>query len=356
MNKDNEVAYFESNPAIPGTYKVVKTLGKLPHGYNGITSWLLSRQAAKHREHIKELMRQCGCDTIEGYIRVLHCAGINDTFWVKDVDESITWSAVSLYTNEFDDTITRLAFEGAGLYGMQFSSTTPEFSIEGAYSKCCTRRNGQLHLIKRGSTGSVNAGLEPYGEVFTSPLYETIVGRSVKYSLTKYHNRIASDCALFTTEKYGYAPFGRITMADSPDTMLDYYDSIGCAEMFMDMVVADAVCFNQDRHGGNHGVLFDNDTLEVLTMAPVFDHNLALLPYAMESDFKDINTYIGNTGPRIGESWVGLARAFLRSETRIKLIKLKGYEIPWDGDEKFSKERARLMSKLINKQIDAILA
>lgn len=122
------------------------------------------------------------------------------------------------------------------------------------------------------------------------------------------------------------------------------------------MLVADAVCFNSDRHAGNHGILFDTDTLDVLCMAPPFDHNLSMLPYAMESDFPTIDKYIAEQGPRIGDDWITVAKTVLDSYTRSRLVSLKGYTIPFDGDEKFPKKRVDLMNDLINRQIDLILS
>lgn len=90
-------------------------IGKFELG--NVHKWL------EYRQHIKELMVQCGCDTIEGFIRVTHCTSVNDTLWVKREDE----------------VIAKLAFEGVGIYGQEFSSTTPEFGTNGAYSKCITR-------------------------------------------------------------------------------------------------------------------------------------------------------------------------------------------------------------------------
>lgn len=71
--------------------------------------------------------------------------------------------------------------------------------------------------------------------------------------------------------------------------MIKFYDSIGCLDDFRRMVVLDALIINDDRHLGNHGVLIDNDTQEIVRMAPVFDHNQALLPYAEEEEFENIS-------------------------------------------------------------------
>lgn len=44
------------------------------------------------------------------------------------------------------------------------------------------------------------------------------------------------------------------------------------------MIVLDALILNTDRHMGNYGFMVDNDTMQIKRMAPMFDHNQALLP------------------------------------------------------------------------------
>ena len=203
MNKNLLIGKFElveryGNKIATGVelYKIT------PFELGNMHKWLEHRQAAKHRQHIKELMVQCGCDTIERFIRVTHCTSVNDTLWVKREDEDITWERVSLYTNEFDEVIAKLAFEGVGIYGQEFSLTTPEFGTNGTYSKCITREyDGSLVMYKRGTDGFANSGLEPYGEYLSSELYNIITdGRSVQYDLVKLHSKVASKCRIFTTE------------------------------------------------------------------------------------------------------------------------------------------------------------
>lgn len=84
-------------------------------------------------------MQMCGCEKTESFIRITHAATINDTFWVKQDHESLCWNDVSLYRNKFNEVISKLAFEGIGLYGIQLSSTSPELSTEGSFRKCWQR-------------------------------------------------------------------------------------------------------------------------------------------------------------------------------------------------------------------------
>lgn len=49
------------------------------------------------------------------------------------------------------------------------------------------------------------------------------------------------------------------------------------AKAFVQMSFFDALLFNMDRHEQNYGVLRDVATGEILGMAPLFDHNIALI-------------------------------------------------------------------------------
>lgn len=356
MNKDNTVAEIEARKVLDTmTYELGGVFGKLPYGFKTANEWLAGRQAAKHRKHLERLMKECDCFSIEGYIRVLHCVSINDTFWVKREDETVSWKNVSLFDNEFDETITRIAFEGTGMCREQFTSTSPEFSIDGAYEKCCIRENGSLYIIKRGTTGYANAGLEPYSEVFTYPIYKHLVGVATEYSLVNYHGHKASKCKVFTNDSVGFASYAKVGGEVNDISVVSFYDKLRFVDTFNAMLVADAVCYNTDRHAGNHGVLFNTETLDMLCMAPPFDHNLSLLPYIMKSDFPTVHEYLKEQGPRIGNDWVAVARSVLSPYLRAQLVSLKGYTIPYEGDEKFTKERIEVLNTLINEQIDAIL-
>lgn len=356
MNKNNVVMEFKSEVVLASSsYVSTQLVGKLPYGFKDIGNWLEHRQAAKHRQHIKALMEQCGCLSIEGFIRVMHCTSINDTFWVKENTEPVCWEDVSLYSNEFNETISKLAFEGVGLFGEQFSSTSPEFGTAGAYAKCCTKDvSGAMYMLKRGTTGYVNAGLEPYCEVLSSELYSIITQDSVPYGLVTHHGTKASKCEIFTNDAIGLAPYAHVG-TESGVRALAFYEKYGSGDKFRNMLVADAICFNEDRHAGNHGVLFDNDTLDILGMSPIYDNNISMLPYAMSTDFDNVNGYLLDHDTRLGDTWVSTARGALTSETRTRLINLRGYEFDFKGDEKFPLARVHVMERLVDQQIKRVL-
>lgn len=359
MNKDKIVAAFDKNEdVLDNAYDLQETSkeNKLPIGFEDINSWLEKRQAAKHRAHLRKLMAECGCLNMEGFIQLTHATSLNDSFWVKSEQESVCWKDVSLYQNEFDEVISKISFEGTGLYGIQFSTTTPEFGTDGSFEKCWKRDKQGIFLYKRGTTGASNAGMEPYSEVYASQLAAQICNKSVPYELVTLHKRTASRCKLFTSEKEGFVPFASIFPKKvSPRIMLNFYSGYGCEEEFRRMVILDAVTFNIDRHSGNHGVIFDNDTMEIKSISPIFDFNQALLPYCTKEDFVNIGSYLEQLAPRIGEDFIQIAKSLLNSEIRSDLINLQGFEFNYLPSAHFDKERLKLVERVIDRQIKGIL-
>lgn len=358
MNKNSQVAVFQKSKdqLDNGFVMISERKEKLPIGFQDINSWLDKRQAAKHREHLRRLMAQCGCLNSEGFIKITHATSLNDTFWVKDADEDVSWEAVSLYQNEFNEVISRISFEGTGLFGIDFSTTTPEFSTEGSFEKCWKRETDNIFLYKRGSTGARNAGLEPYSEFYAGQVGKIICKDFVDYSLTTLYKKTASKCELFTDEQNGFVSLSTLFQRRmTPREMLEYYSSIGSEDTFRRMVVFDAVTFNTDRHMGNHGVIFDNDSLTVKRMAPVFDNNQSLLPYAEDEDFQQIGIYLESKIPRIGDDFVNIAKSVMTSEIRSDLINLHGFKFSYVESDRFSRQRLLAIEKIINRQIGGIL-
>lgn len=355
MNKDVIVASIVKEN---DTWKLSRSDGVLPlsGGSFSIGDWLEDRKAFKHNHHLRRLMTDCGCGTTEGFIRITHAASINDSYWVKKCDEDVSWNDISFYRNAFDDTISKLAFEGLGLYGIQMSSTSPEFTTDGSFRKCWRKEDEKIHLYKRGKSGASNAGLEPYCEVLASELIQKADPECVHYSIVKLHKETASRCQSFTDEEVGFVPMRKLMSRNvTLEKLLHFFDGLGCQESFRRMLVLDAVTFNVDRHLGNMGVLVCNDTQKILGMAPNFDFNLTLLPYVTREEFKDIGTKLLDYGPQMGNDFTRIGQKMLTSEIRKELIQLQDFQFSFRGNKEFEPWRVNTMEELVNRQIKAIL-
>ncbi len=358
MNKDSEVLYFESETDEYGdTYleAVAAPCGILPLGFSDIHSFISQRQAPKHRTHINKIMRQAGCDHLEGYLELTKALSLNDTFWVKPAASCLTWNEVSLYGNDFDETIAKLAFEG-GDYISEFSSTSPEFSTDGMYAKCWIREADNIFLVK---TGSEQHGFEPYSEYLASQIASKICHNTVEYSLDNYHGRLASKCGLFTSEAEGFV--SALKLLDTKRLketayLLNVFQKYDCEDTFRRMIVFDALIINNDRHAGNYGFIVQNDTQQILRMAPVFDLNRSLAYNVKHLDINSLQTYLKNEVPRIGLEFNQIAHKMLTPEIKSDLLNLRYFEFEDCSSEEFPKERLKLLEEMVHNQIENIIA
>ena len=355
MNRDQVVADVELRQEYGEERLEVKKVydGYLPYGFTSIQEWVENRQAAKHRKYMARLMREWGFDRKSGFIEMTNALSLTDTFWMKRADSGMTWDRVSLYRNPFDETIARIAFDGTGLYGAQMTTTTPELSTDGSFEKCWIREEGQIYLLKRGSEGFSNAGMEPFSEVFAHQLLQAAGTEHVSYETVSYHGKLASRCPIFTSEEKGFvnaaAYYGH---QPSIRENLELAEKLGCEERFREMLVYDAVMLNVDRHAGNYGFLVENETGRLLSLAPAFDHNQAFLPYMMPGD--DIDALITEQQPRIGEDFVVTAKAVMTGRIRSRLIALKDFSFT-DPGEGCPKWRTELANQIKNRMIERIL-
>ena len=326
---------------------------------DNLSNFITKRKAPKHRANIQRLYAMCNLGSIKGFIETTHALSLNDTIWVKKDTDSLDWSKVSLYQNSFNSTIARIAFDG-GMYGIQFSSTSPEFTTNGTFAKCWVRENNNIYLLKRGTEKEFasNAGLEPYSEFYASQILDALDIKHVSYTLTKRHNKLASKCKLFTDESRGFIPFTAISQSvNNLVALVNWYTNHGLREELATMFVADAIMANQDRHYGNFGFIFNTKTGKILETAPLFDHNISMFCYANDNDIGDIRRYIKtyDVGHRLGGNFEMVAKELLTPTLRKKLINLKGFKLKKHSRYNLSDYRMACLNKYINEEIDLIL-
>lgn len=355
MNRDEKILSFEARM---NEFQVVDFTEKerfdapLPIGFFHIHAFLKGRQAPKKRMHIESLLQHYGCNDLLGFIKLTHALSLNDTFWVKSTDSSISWDDVSLYQHPFDEVIAQSAFEG-GFATCADPAASPEFGTDGTFPKCWVREGDTISLYK---AGSVYMELESYSEFYAAQLAKIICPEIVDYDLDIYRDKLISKCSLFTNEDVGYVPYHKINpnVVSVKDIVRDF-DEVGSGDLFRRMVVLDALIFNTDRHLGNFGFLVDNKTQKLLRMAPVFDHNQALLPYAKDKNLANLSGYLPSRVPVLGDDFNTFAHAMLTPEIKKDLLKLYGFKFERHEKYNLQEERLQLLERIVNRQIINIL-
>lgn len=267
-----------------------------------VDDWVGSRVPPKHRANMKRVLEMCGLKTTKGIIDYSHGLSLTDTLWITS-DDSLKWSDVSLFRNEFDEVIAHTAFDG-GLHGLPISTTSPEFGTDGILAKCWIReQDGGIYLVKAGTTGFANTGNEPYSEVMASQVLDRLGYSHVNYWLAKYRGRVVSKCRLFTDERrmllpiHAYYSFGRF------NELLQKCAADGVAEGLAQHLVLDYLTCNTDRHAGNLGVMLDADTFDLIGFAPVYDNGCSMLCYWGGAE--DVEGYASQLSPAMYRTFEG---------------------------------------------------
>lgn len=318
-----------------------------------LETFLESRKAPKHREHISEVLERYGCADLKGFLDVSHALSLNDTFWVRQVGSELSWDDVSLFQNEFDQLVSLAAFDGT-ISSTELSSSTPELGTDGQYAKCWSREGGQVYLYKR---ASLALGTEHLSEYLASQVAEAICPGAVQYDLSLYHGKLASKCALFTTEQVGLAKAARVFRGQKKSIaeLLAYFESIGSGDAFRRMCILDALTLNDDRHYGNFGVLFDTANMKVLGMAPVFDLNRALLPALDEDQLAKPEWYLQRCRPKLGGDFTATAQALMTDRIRADLEGLLEFRFHLHSSIELPEERVHLLEHIVQHQAVHIL-
>jgi hypothetical protein len=177
----------------------------------------------------------------------------------------------------------------------------------------------------------------------------------VRYDLEKWKGILASKCRLFTDIDTAYVPIGRIVKTGGLKACLDYLSDEGddLAESMRDMLVFDAVVYNEDRHFGNFGILRDMLYGGIMGFAPLFDHGMSLFNFGMLADFEDLDNYAKTRGPAYRDlTFETICMDYTGKEQKAKLRKLfdfrfkrhEKYNLPeerTDAIERHLRKRAR---------------
>ena len=287
-------------------------------------TWLTRRTVPRNRRNIEELMARIGLSSrnVKGIIELCRGLSLNDVYWVVPDGCEDSWKDFNLYENDFSNAIAQMAFSGVGPDFREQWASSPEFTTNGMLAKCWRRIDGNVLLYKSGTEGASNTGFEPYSEFYASQIAEAMGLGHVAYGLSRFKGRLCSTCPLFTSDRYGYVPAGRVVSRD--EALAD--------PRFADIFFFDAVIFNTDRHMGNFGYLVDNDTNEIVGAAPIFDNGYGLFSLALDrrgdshDEFCDLRKFVSRVNPALYVKWLGFPGG-LKKKMMERLDGLRGFRI-----------------------------
>ena len=325
----------------------------------GLAKWLKHRTIPSNRAYVQNFLAKLGLNEKDTKGIIDFCKGLslNDCYWVVDENFNGKFAENNLYDNRFSNVLSHIAFTGYGSFQKSSLRSSPEFTTNGMLAKCWRRVDGKIVLYKSGTEGFANSGNEPYCEYYAYQVAEAMGINAVRYGLSKWKGRLCSTCELFTSKEYSFMPIGNIVKDGGIKAVIEYYKSLSDKyyDAFVDMIVFDAVILNTDRHFGNFGFMVDNRTNKICAPAPLFDHGLSLLTYAMDNDLQDWETYAKTRVPATYSDFTELAKQLMGHSQKEKLRKIINLKFKKHLRYNWSDERLRILEQMLRKQVKSIL-
>ncbi|MDD2393445.1 MAG: hypothetical protein PHN99_06585 [Eubacteriales bacterium] len=270
MNRDECVAKWENRQ-----FTLLKSdLAPLYLVRTGnVEHWLETRAIDEHRANsrlLKKALHLTERDDISTVMSV-NAVTITDNYWVKPPGSDLIYDDVRFDNDYFANLALRGEYGSFNKAANSNRSRTPELTNIGSFEKCWKLIDGEWWMYKKADHN------QQFSEIF---IYE--LGRILGFSMAEYmigdkcvKTRDFTDNAAvnfesaysFMDDKENYIAVVEKLREIAPHTIPDYVKMV-----FLDTIVA-----NPDRHTNNFGLLRDVETGKVLSLAPNFDNNIALI-------------------------------------------------------------------------------
>ena len=292
-HKDVDVAELEldENGAIAAFGKMLSdrhlpigTAGKNGIDFAELKEWWNGRSIPASREGLKDFLQSQGLHLPQQLLDKSFGLSLSDQYWICPKGEALKWSKINFFHNAFSDDVGDLLFgRGEIKDGEAISLLSPDNTSDGMLKKRWKIIDGKRCLIK-GGTLPINQ--EVANEVLATRICKRLGIPFVDYGVLDIDGVKYSVCEDFITGDTELVPAWRIKSLIKKDNKTSDYDSwidkveaLGIADVRrkIDMMLTlDFIIANTDRHYNNFGLIRDANTLEFLSVAPIYDSGTSM--------------------------------------------------------------------------------
>ncbi len=265
MEKDVAVARFKEGELLWFDKDRAPLIFRTSHR---LEPWLSSRVIDAHRTHsrlLKKMLRIAPSNDEETVLYV-HAVTLVDDYWFRPQKSKLHWADVTFISDQY----AALALKGDPSLLPSKARITPELTLGGSFEKCWKRIDGRWYMVKSGTKE------ELFSEWFCSSLANRLNIPTAQYFLENGY--------IYTpnfAEKENFEPMSSVAGRDD-----DSYEHVfplvlglsqRIAKEYLLLIFFDCLVNNVDRHNENCGFLRSRKTGEIISLAPNFDNNIALM-------------------------------------------------------------------------------
>lgn len=285
MHKYEKVCLLDIDE-IGAVTKVEKVFDEnlLPLGGNqsatALKTWWARRAVPITQAHVNRLLEKMN-KTNQAFLTDNLGLSMTDHYWICPVGIHSEWGQINFYENDFLDGFADQMFSEQA--NPNISERVPGCSSQGDLIKKWLVQDGKRFLMK-GNTG--NFSQQSLNEVLATEIHKRQAQQPyVEYKVVPHptEDQLCCISEAFTSEKLEFIPAIDVINSQKKRNEISYYEHfISICEQhglkteqvreFLEYVIlTDFIISNTDRHLNNFGILRDGDTLEFVSMAPIFD-------------------------------------------------------------------------------------
>jgi hypothetical protein len=268
MYKDKQVAEIKNTEVVRVLDDSLLPVIMIKQNLGSLEAWLQTRVIDTHRTNSRQVRRRLSVrsEVPKEIVIKARAISITDSYWLKWMDEDITFSEVR---SRLSDGLNTIALYGNDTeINFKDSDISPELTNIGSFEKCWKLIDGHWHMIKKGTYK------ENFSEVVISNIANSLGFNAVKYEAIE--DGALVKCKDFTNNaEVDFEPmFSFVREYWEIDDAISIIKELGYIKDFLNITFMDALCYNIDRHTFNFGVLRKHG--EIVGLAPNFDNNLGL--------------------------------------------------------------------------------
>ena len=270
--------------------------------FSAIKEWWQGRSIPASRDGLRGALDSLGMYLPQQLLEKSLGLSLSDSYWICPQGENLKWADINFFNNPFSEDVGNLLFhafefQNAGAINL----LSPDNTSDGVLKKRWKIMDGKRCLIK-GGTKPFNQ--EVANEVLASRMCERLGIPCVKYEMIEIDGEKYCVCEDFITGETELVTAWHIKKGIPKNNNTSDYElliakilelGISDARQKFDMMLTlDFILVNTDRHYNNFGLIRDANTLEWLSVAPVYDSGTSMwckeLPGAMNAESMGIES------------------------------------------------------------------
>jgi len=262
----------------------VGTIGDNGADRSALYDWWKDRSIPASREGLRDILDSLGMIAPQQLLDKSFGLSLSDQYWICPRGKTLKWKNVNFFHNDFSEDVGDLLFKMMKFTGRKaISLVSPDNTSDGILKKKWKIIDNKRCLIKGGSKPF---NQEVANEVLASRVCERLGIPHINYGIMEIDGKKYCACEDFVTGDTELVTAWRVmNLIKKKNHISDHESFIAKVEEFgiqdvrkrIDMMlVLDFIIVNTDRHYNNFGLIRDANTLEWISVAPIYDSGTSM--------------------------------------------------------------------------------